>query len=47
MAKVLVIGSINDTGLIGLAQKLESPEIHYLLLGTGGDATQLGKYGGR
>ncbi|WP_243666842.1 hypothetical protein [Vulcanisaeta sp. JCM 16159] len=44
MAKVLVIGSISDLGLIGLAQKVESPEIHYLLLGSG-DATQLGKYG--
>lgn len=44
MTKVLVIGSISDLGLIGLAQKVESPEIHYLLLG-GGDATQLGKYG--
>ncbi|KUO92422.1 MAG: electron transfer flavoprotein subunit alpha [Vulcanisaeta sp. CIS_19] len=42
--KALVIGSINDTGLIGLAQRLEKPEIHYLLIGSG-DAAQLGKYG--
>ncbi|WP_243680604.1 electron transfer flavoprotein subunit alpha/FixB family protein [Vulcanisaeta souniana] len=44
MTKVLVIGSINDTGLIGLAQKVGNPEIHYLVLGTG-DTSQLGKYG--
>ncbi len=45
VARALVIGSINDVGLIGLVQKLENPEIHYLLLGAGGEATQLGKYG--
>ena len=44
MTKVLVIGSISDTGLIGLAQKVDNPEIHYLVLGAG-DASQLGKYG--
>ncbi len=44
MTKVLVIGSISDTGLIGLAQKVDNPEIHYLVLGTG-DTSQLGKYG--
>ncbi len=44
MAKVLVIGSINDVGLIGLAQKVDSSEVHYLMLGTG-DASQLGRYG--
>jgi electron transfer flavoprotein alpha subunit len=42
--KALVIGSIGDAGLIGLAQKVERPEIHYLLIGPG-DATQLGRYG--
>ncbi|GAB6944622.1 electron transfer flavoprotein subunit alpha/FixB family protein [Vulcanisaeta sp. JCM 14467] len=44
MARALVIGSINDVGLVGLVQKIEGVEIHYLLLGTG-DASQLGKYG--
>lgn len=44
MAKVLVIGSINDAGLIGLVQKVDNPEVHYLMLGTG-DASQLGRYG--
>ena len=44
MVKALVIGSMNDTGLVGLVQKMEGVEIHYLLLG-GGDTSQLGKYG--
>ncbi|MGC9178822.1 MAG: electron transfer flavoprotein subunit alpha/FixB family protein [Vulcanisaeta sp.] len=44
VAKVLVIGSINDAGLIGLVQKVDNPEVHYLMLGTG-DASQLGRYG--
>ena len=44
MVKVLIVGTINDASLIGLAQKLENPEIHYLLVGAG-DAAQLGKYG--
>ncbi|MFB6470969.1 MAG: electron transfer flavoprotein subunit alpha/FixB family protein [Vulcanisaeta sp. AZ3] len=44
VVKALIIGSINDSALVGLAQKIEKPEIHYLLIGTG-DTSQLSRYG--
>jgi len=44
MVKALIIGSINDSTLVGLAQKIEKPEIHYLLIGAG-DTSQLSRYG--
>jgi electron transfer flavoprotein alpha subunit len=41
---VLVVGSIGDIGLVGLAQRFRGQDVHYLLTGQG-DAAQLGRYG--